>query len=184
MRNIATGCARHDGLEHRLGVGRRARDDAQDFPGRGLLGQGLVAFGGALVEFAPERATARCRSVAASSSIAIWSPCLTRRCPLGPPNDRRLGSGQLGSRDRAAHVLRARIPVCCSSCQRCCGLLWAGSAASQQILQDAASDMVPKEPLDHCVHLVGNFELIEVSAAAGPAVNDVRQPFRDRMGGL
>src|SRR5437588_10877014 len=43
------------GLEHRLDVGWRARDHAQDFARRGLLGQGLVTLRSALVELSPER---------------------------------------------------------------------------------------------------------------------------------
>jgi len=43
------------------------------------------------------------------------------------------------------------------------------------------SNVVPKEPLDHRVHLVGDFELIEVSGADRPAIDDVRQPLRHQV---
>jgi len=37
------------------------------------------------------------------------------------------------------------------------------------------------DALDHCVHLVGNFELIEVSGADGPAIDHLRQPLRHQL---
>ena len=40
---------------------------------------------------------------------------------------------------------------------------------------------MPQKGLDHCVHLIGNFELIEVSGTDSPAIDDVRQPLRHQM---
>ncbi len=55
LRLAHSGRARDDGLEHRLDVGRRARDHAQDFARRGSLGQRLVTLGSALFELLFER---------------------------------------------------------------------------------------------------------------------------------
>jgi len=36
---------------------------------------------------------------------------------------------------------------------------------------------------DHRIHLVGNFELVEMPGADGAAIDDIRQPLPDRRRG-
>ena len=52
---------------------------------------------------------------------------------------------------------------------------------SRHLRASGPSDVMPQKGLDHCVHLIGNFELIEMSGTDSPAIDDARQPLRHQM---